>query len=173
MKNKIATKQVGKNVLISIFVQVVSLAVSFLMNLIVPKFISELEYAHWQTYMLYVGYVGVLHFGLLDGIVLRYSQYDYDELDKPRIRSQFQLLLAADGILALLVIAATVAFSEGGRRFIFIFVACGIVTKNIYTYTSYTFQITNRISKYAIQVISMRIFYGIMITVFLFLKIWI
>ena len=33
----------------------------------------------------HVGYVGVLHFGLLDGIVLRYSQYDYDELDKPRI----------------------------------------------------------------------------------------
>ena len=98
MSSQVGLNQIKKNVGLSVSAQVISLAVSFIMNLILPKFISEYQYALWQTYLLYIGYVGILHFGLLDGIVLRYSQYDYDELDKPKIRSQFQCLL---GILRL------------------------------------------------------------------------
>ena len=91
------TKKKGftQNVIISIAVQVISLLVNFIISFLVPKFIDEYQYAYWQTYILYVGYVGVLHFGLLDGIVLRYSQYDFDQLDKGRIRSQFKILLGS------------------------------------------------------------------------------
>ena len=167
MGKKIEAKQIGKNIVISVVVQVVSLAISILINLIIPKFISEIEYAHWQTYTLYVGYVGVLHFGLLDGIVLRYSQYDYDELDKPRIRSQFKLLLSINAIFMIVLLGISQVLLDFPSKSIFSFVSFGIVTKNIFTYSSYTFQITNRISNYAKQVIAMRIFYGIMIIVFL------
>ena len=81
MSSQVGLNQIKKNVGLSVSAQVISLAVSFIMNLILPKFISEYQYALWQTYLLYIGYVGILHFGLLDGIVLRYSQYDYDELE--------------------------------------------------------------------------------------------
>ena len=86
MSSKIDFAQIKRNIGLSVIAQIISLAVSFIMNLVLPKFISEYQYALWQTYLLYVGYVGILHFGLLDGIVLRYSQYDYEELDKVRIR---------------------------------------------------------------------------------------
>ena len=79
MESRISASQIKKNMIISILAQIISLVVSFIMNLILPKYISEFQYAYWQTYLLYVGYVGILHFGLLDGIVLRYSQYEYDE----------------------------------------------------------------------------------------------
>ena len=81
MSRSISGKRLLKNVSLSIAAQVVSLFVAFILNLIVPKFISEYDYAYWQTYVLYASYVGILHFGILDGIVLRYSQFDYDELD--------------------------------------------------------------------------------------------
>jgi O-antigen/teichoic acid export membrane protein len=148
--------------MLSVLVQIISLLVSFILNLIVPKYIPELQYAHWQTYILYVSYVGVFHFGLLDGIVLRYSQYDYDELDKPRIRSQFRLLLILNTVISIITIVITSIFAMKEMRYIFCFVAIGVITKNLFTYTSYTFQITNRISKYAILVISQRLFFGIM-----------
>ena len=69
MPKEITTKKFAKNVVLSIVAQIVSLAISFITTLIVPRFIDEYQYAYWQTYVLYVGYVGVLHFGLLDGLV--------------------------------------------------------------------------------------------------------
>ena len=171
MSKEIKAKDIKKNVLLSVFVQAISLIVSFILNLILPKFISELDYSYWQAYVLYAGYVGILHFGILDGIVLRYSEFDYDELDKPRIRSQFVLMLVFYTILSLLAISISYAVFDSVNRKIFTLVAVAIISKNVFTYTAYTFQITNRINKYAILVLSQRLFYGVFIVVFLLLKI--
>lgn len=167
MNSRISAAQIKKNMIISVLAQIVSLIVSFIMNLILPKYISEFQYAYWQTYLLYVGYVGILHFGLLDGIVLRYSQYDYDELDKPRIRSQFKALLLVNNLIAMIGIVIAGVFCNAEMRIVFIMTAIGIITRNLFTYTSYTFQITNRINKYAIMIISYRIFYGIVVCILL------
>lgn len=166
MTKKIQGKQIAKNVSLSLFAQVISLAVSFIMGFIVPKFIDEYQYAYWHTFLLYLGYVGVLHFGLLDGIVLRYSQYDYEELDKKRIRSQFVALLIINA-LALLVVVAY-GFRKGGLTQIIAFlVAFGIITKNVFTYNSFLFQITNRIQNYAFVVIAQRLMYGLLVVLFI------
>lgn len=169
MKSKISISQMKKGMLMSVSAQMLSLMTSFILNLVVPKFIDEYQYAYWQTFMLYVGYVGILHFGILDGLVLRYSQYDYDELDKPRMRSQFAILLVVDGIISLGTILIGAAFCGGITCKIVILVAVGMVTRNIFTYTSYSFQMTNRINKYALLIIAQRAFYAVGIVVALLL----
>ena len=78
MKNKLNGKTIAKNTTISVLAQFISLITSLIINLIVPKFLNEYAYSYWQTYFLYASYVGILHFGLLDGLVLRFSQFDYD-----------------------------------------------------------------------------------------------
>ena len=102
MAETITTKKFAKNVVYSISAQIISLAVSFVLTLVVPRFIDEFQYAYWQIYVLYVGYVGVLHFGLLDGLVLRYSKYDYEELEKEKLRSQLIILLIFTSVMAIL-----------------------------------------------------------------------
>ncbi|WJV19355.1 hypothetical protein QU593_02260 [Rossellomorea marisflavi] len=167
-QGKIEKKQIKRNILISILAQMISLLVSFIIILIVPKFISEIQYAYWQTYVLYVGYVGVLHFGLLDGLILRYSQYDYDELDKELMRSQFRVLLFVTSSIVIMAILLSSIFLDGNYFIVALLVAFGIITKNQVTYTSYTFQITNRINKYVILTIVQRACFGI-ITILLLL----
>ena len=171
MPKAITTKTFAKNVILSIVAQIISLSISFVTTLIVPRYIDEYQYAYWQTFVLYAGYVGILHFGLLDGLVLRYSKYDYEELDKARLRSQFTILLIFTG--AVTVIASCVSlFALGGEnRYIFLFVAIAIVTKNIVTYGSYMFQITNRINKYVILIIAQRLTYGVIIIILLALRV--
>ena len=88
----IMRKSLTYKILLSVLAQFISVVTSFILGFIVPKFIDEYQYAYWQLYVLYAGYVGLLHFGLLDGLVLRYSQYDYNELDKPLVRSQVRIL---------------------------------------------------------------------------------
>lgn len=161
MSQKITAGKFTKNVVVSLAAQIVSLAVGFVLNLIVPKFIDEFQYSYWQMYILYVGYVGVLHFGLLDGLVLRYSQYDYEELDKARIRSQFQFLLFFTSLISAVAIAVALIFTDAEARYILIFVALGVMSKNMFTYNSYSFQITNRINRYATVVIVQKAAYGL------------
>jgi O-antigen/teichoic acid export membrane protein len=147
------------------------LLVSFLLNLVVPKFIDELQYANWQSYVLYVGYVGVFHFGLLDGIVLRYSKYDYEELEKERICSQFRILLLTTTVLAIIGIITSALFLNDSDEYVFILVSVGIVIKNLSTYSLYTFQITNRINKYAMQIILQKVTYGVIVILLLIFRI--
>ena len=171
MAKTITTKKFAKNVVYSILAQIISLAVSFVLTLIVPKFIDEYQYSYWQTYVLYVGYVGVLHFGLLDGLVLRYSKYDYEELDKARLRSQFIILLIFTSIITLFTSVISLTVAGYPDKIIFALVAAGIITKNIVTYSSYMFQITNRISKYVFLIIAQRLAYGLIVVLLLILKV--
>lgn len=161
---------IKKNIIISMSSQTVSLLVSLIINLVVPRFISELQYSHWQVFVLYISYVGILHFGLLDGLVLRYSQFDYEELDKPRIRSQFVIMSIA--LLCFALIGSIISlFWHGAGKTILIMVSVGMVTKNIFTYVSYTFQITNRINRYAQLVIIQRLSFCIITVTLLFLRV--
>ncbi len=171
MAQRITTQKFATNVIVSLGTQIISMAVSFLLSLIVPKFIGKISYADWQTYVLYVSYVGVLHFGLLDGIVLRYAKYDYEELDRARLRSQFVILLTFTSIITILMMAISLSVLIGSNRLIFSLVAVGVVTKNIVTYSLYMLQITNRISKYAILIIAQRLVYGIVVVILLSCKV--
>ncbi len=157
--SSVSKARLKKNIAISIGAQFVSIVVSILLNLIVPKFLPEIQYAYWQTYLLYAGYVGILHFGLLDGLMLRYSQYDYDELDKTTIRSQFKLLLILLALSSFITIIIGYSFSDSITSSVFYFIAIAIFSKNLYTYTSYSFQMTNRINEYALFVILQRVLY--------------
>lgn len=171
MAKSITGRKFAANVVMSIAAQIVSLAVSFVLTLIVPRYIDEYQYAYWQTYVLYVGYVGVLHFGLLDGLVLRYSKYDYEELDKARLRSQFATLLIFTSAVTVITGAVSLLALGGTNKLIFSLVAIGIVTKNLVTYSSYMLQITNRINKYVILTIAQRLTYGVAVAVLLILRV--
>ena len=48
MSSKVSFSQIKKNIGLSIIAQMISLVVSFVMNLILPKFISEYQYALWK-----------------------------------------------------------------------------------------------------------------------------
>ncbi len=171
MVKEITTKKFAKNVFLSVLAQIISVTISFVTTLIVPKFIDEYQYSYWQTYVLYVGYVGVLHFGLLDGLVLRYSKYDYEELDKPRLRSQFIVLLIFTSVITGLVAIISLSVLNYPNKIIFLLVAVGIISKNIVTYSSYMFQITNRINKYVFLTIAQRLTYGVCVVVLLLLRV--
>ncbi|WP_295086892.1 hypothetical protein [Ruminococcus sp.] len=168
---KMNYKKVRNNLILTFSAQATSILANFVLNIITPRYISEYQYAYWQTFILYLSYVGILHFGLLDGLVLRYSQYDYDELDKQEIRSQFYALLLMNTICSFILISISSVIMSGVNKKIFLLVAIGIITKNIYTYNSYTFQITNRIKLYAFLIIAQRLIYGFVVVVLLLLRV--
>ena len=170
MSNEPSKKSIINKISASVFAQIVSLSIAFILNIIVPKYIDEYEYAYWQTYILYANYVGILHIGLLDGIVLRYSQYDYEEIDKSLFRSQFYLLLLLDSFFSFLIIVTSVVNLSNEYRIVGILVAFAVITKNVFMYSTYSLQLTNRIREYAFASIIQKVIYGILVIVILLLE---
>lgn len=170
MSKPISSKQVKKNIFFSVGAQILSLVGGIVLGLVIPKVLPQLQYAYWQTYLLYASYVGVLHFGLLDGIVLRYSQCDYNELDISRVKSQFQGLLLLNCLESFLLVIIATKYLNNMNQTIAYMVAGAIVSKHIFAYTSFIFQITNRIKYYAFLTILHRGIYLIIILGLLFSK---
>ena len=163
MGKPISEKRIAKNMMLSVMAQVVSVLVGFVLNLVVPKFIDEYDYSYWQTFLLYSQYLGVLHFGLMDGIVLRYAQYDYEELDKKSVRSQYLAIMAVDLILSFGLLLWSLLSLRGVNRVIGILLACTTCIEISYNYISFTFQITNRISHYVSYIAVYRVIYCVLV----------
>ena len=64
---------------ISIGANLVTIMVSLIVTLILPKFISVEQYGYWQVYLFYTTYIGIFHLGITDGIYLRYGGKQYEE----------------------------------------------------------------------------------------------
>lgn len=160
-------KTVVKNVIFSVLAQLVSVLVSLITGLVVPKFIPELHYSYWQMYVLYVGYVGLLHFGILDGIILKYSQYDYTQLNRPLIRSVFFVVLTISFIFSGTGLIVSCFLEDRIAQTILVFVSLGVITKNVFTFSCYLLQTTNRIKKYSLIVVLHRLVYGFFVVALL------
>lgn len=160
MLSNTSTTGMKKNVVLTVSAQLVSFFVSAVLNLILPKYVSEIDYSNWQTFLLYLGYVPIFHFGFLDGLMLRYSQYDYKNLNKPLVQSQFRLFLGGEVFFGLIGFTLSFGVENEVYRQIVRFISFGIITMNVYAYASHLFQMTNRIGKYAIFVMMMRLILG-------------
>lgn len=127
----------------------ISLAISSMVVLIVPKFIDVEQYGYWQLYIFYTTYVGVLHFGWLDGIYLRYGGANYEDLNKPLFFSQFVQLCSFQFTLATLIILYSFFSESPEKSYIFIMTAVAMILINLRQFCLYVLQDTSRIQEYA------------------------
>lgn len=159
-----------KNMSYTISTNLVSLIVSTLVVLIVPKLIGVEEYGYWQLYIFYSSYVGFLHFGWNDGIYLRYGGYEYDKLDEKLFFSQFVSLFASQVIIGILICGFTSLYViDTNRDFIIKMVAIAMIFSNSRIMLLYILQATNRIKEYARITMFDRIAYILLIILFLVL----
>ncbi len=140
-----------KNISFSMLSSIISMIISAVVVLLVPKQMTTAGYGYYQLYILYTGYAGFFHFGLIDGIYIRYGGAYYDQLDKKRLFSQncflwfYQLIIFA-GICIL-----SFSFSREERLFVLILSGVEMVLANTIGLLTYVLQATNRIKEGAIS----------------------
>ena len=157
-----------KNMSYTISSNLISLFVSTLVILIIPKLIGVEEYGYWQLYLFYSSYVGFLHFGWNDGIYLRYGGDEYDSLDKKLLFSQFIMLFCFQLFVGVLMwILGSMVTSDTNRYFIIRMVGVALIIVNTRYMLIYILQATNKIKQFAKITISDRVIYIIIITLLL------
>ena len=83
-----------KNVSVAFLAQGVSMLLSIVQSLIVPKLLGTEQYGYWQLFIFYIGYVGFFHLGLNDGVYLIKGGQSRDQIDRRSVNSQFVFALS-------------------------------------------------------------------------------
>ena len=61
--------------------------VGIMQAVILPKFLSPLEYGYWSKYLLYISYAGLFGLGICDGIYLVYGGKSYESLNYDKFKA--------------------------------------------------------------------------------------
>ncbi|WP_316606421.1 oligosaccharide flippase family protein [Streptococcus pluranimalium] len=161
-------KKILKNFGYVITSNLLTLIISSLVILVLPKVIGVNEYGYWQLYTFYLTYIGFFHFGWCDGIYLKFGGQIYEELDKSYFSSQISSFVIFQSLISLISIVLSLLMTDGSDiLFIFIALSLNFVITNTRLLYIYTLQTTNRIKDASIITIADRFIYALLLVVLL------
>lgn len=152
-----------KNLSISFVANLVTIVVSFVVTLFLPKVVSVEQYGYWQVYLFYSTYVGILHLGLDDGIYLRYGGAEYSKLDFKLFNGQFKILCIFELVTMLLIVIVSDVFFNGVYKYIWIYLGICVFLTNLRYMFVYILQATNMIKEFAIVTIIDRVLFVLLV----------
>lgn len=147
----------------------VSLLSGIAAGLLLPKLLSVEGYGYYKTFALYSVYTAILHFGFIDGILLKFAGADYEDLDKKRFctYSRFFIVfqLAIGTVLSL--VGALISTEYG---FIIFMLGINMIFINLTAYYQFISQATKRFAEYMNRNIISAVLQALLVVVFLVLK---
>lgn len=136
-----------KNVAMVISSNVLTIAVALFTGFILPIQLGISDYAYYRVYLLYISYAGFFHFGLVNGIYLKYGNLNLEKIPKKIFRAYSWFMI---GLQLVVVIALTLAvfagsfFMDVNKTIAYIFVIVNIPLVNIKWFYSSINQFTKR-----------------------------
>lgn len=163
-------RNILENITYTFTANILTMLISIIMTLILPKFLGVTDYSYYQLYIFFISYVGFFHFGWIDGIYLKIGGMEYNDLEKSNYVTQFWMLNVLEIIIAAIIsIFALFIIKNIDKSFVLISTSvCGVITI-LRTYLLFILQSTNKIKEYAKYTRVDRFIYFALVIVFLFL----
>lgn len=150
--------------------QIISLCLSLLMSLVMPKILGIEMYSYWQLFMFYTVYMNLFHFGISDGIYLRTGGRRYKDLDFRLLGAQFYLSLCWQIVIAIIMIWGGMGIVKDVERgFVIANTAIYMLIYNAISYVGMIFQAVNETKKYSLAIIVDKLLFLLMVTGFIML----
>ena len=118
-----------------------------LVGFLIPKILGVTEYGHYKTFTLYATYVGLFHFGIIDGIYLKYGGYSFEELDKSNFRFYSRFFILLEAIIMIFIFCFSFIFLKGTLLFTFLCLSIYLFFMNLTSYYQIISQITGRFNE--------------------------
>jgi O-antigen/teichoic acid export membrane protein len=146
-----------KHIIFVAFSNIIKLISSILIGFVIPYILGLTNYGYYKIFTLYLAYVGLFHFGFIDGIYLKFGGVDYHNLKKESFRTYFNVLLLIELIISIIGISVSIFFLEGERKIIFLLLFLNLIAVNLTTYYQFISQITSRFKEYSTRLILLSI----------------
>jgi len=152
--------------------QIISILVSLVMTLGIPKVLTIEQYGYWQLFIFYTGFIGFFQFGLSDGIYLRYGGKNFADLNKRIIKSQLVYGFLFQLVLAVFVVAmASIVNLDKTRYNILIATSIFMVIGNLITIIGFLLLATNNIKYYSKAVLIEKVSFIVILPIIVFTKV--
>lgn len=136
-----------------------SLAISILTLLLIPKVMSVDDFGYWQLYIFYLGYAGFAHLGMLDGLYLEYGGRQLEDLPQRTLRGQFTILMGLQLLGAVALVVLGVQVGDPHHRFVLFSTALGLVAVNLRMYFMRLLQAVGKLKHYAVLMVTDRLLF--------------
>lgn len=155
-----------KNLIFAFLAQGASMILSILTSLILPKILGVESFAYWQLFLFYSGYVGFFHFGLSDGIYLKYGGTPIEKMDKSLLGSQYRLMLLWQTVISAIALVAIPYFiHDPNRLFVWLLTAIYLIVANATWCLGYIFQSANETRIYSTATIISKLLFAFAIVI--------
>lgn len=137
---------IKKGVLMVLIANIVNMLFSVISNFILPKYLSIESYGYYKVYMLYIGYLGLVHFGFADGIYLRYGGKEFSSVDTLRLSKESATLRNSQVLLTIIMLLGAVYM----RNPLMILLSLSCIPINMISFYKSLFQATGRFKDYGL-----------------------
>ncbi len=141
----------GKQDLLNIFKVVFSnfslLGAGIVTSFVLPAFLSMEDFGYYKIFNLYVTYIIILQFGIVEGVYMKYGGKTIEDVNKKEFTSLMKSLFLIEVAVGVVLVAISMFFLEGDVRFIGVSLAVNIVVVNITNLYQYLSQSIQRFSE--------------------------
>ncbi|MCI6989612.1 MAG: hypothetical protein MR902_08700 [Campylobacter sp.] len=124
--------------------QIISLLLSFVLAIVLPKYLTLNDFAYWQLFIFYLSYIGIFHCGISDGILLRFGGKNINNIKPQFISSQLHILLLIQIFFScIILIAAIYCIKSYDRKFILFTIAFYLIFNTIFWFFGMLLQAVN------------------------------
>lgn len=147
-------KSITKNFSYTFVANFLSLVVSTILIIIVPKFIGISSYGYWQLYLFFTTYISYMSLGITDGIYLRFGGSHYKDLPKRLLASQFWFIVFFDLMANFLILYLYfINYDDINKLFVVAFTCVTGILVVPRSLVTFVLQATNRIKEFSIILI--------------------
>lgn len=113
---------------------------------IFPKILTIEDYAIFQTFSLYISYVGMLHLGFPSGMFINYGGYEYNSIDKKQYKSEVKVLILILSIFTVLGMGSYIIYNNQ----MLLYISLSIIPINIVATYKALYQSWSRFRDYSL-----------------------
>lgn len=124
---------------------IITLAVGIVSGLVIPSFLSLDQYAYFKTFTLYLSYVGILHFGLADGLFIKYGGSYEDDIDKSLLKGEHNFFLIFQFIITIAIVLISLFIDDK----ILLAFSLSIIPFNLLTFYKFFYQAIGKFDIYS------------------------
>ena len=129
-------KKLQKGIFAVLLANIINVIFSLATNFLLPKYLSVESYAAIKEFQLYVSYVGLFHFGFVDGIYLKYGGKDLNK----KLDSNFSTNISTMRIFQIFITLAVVGVAINLNDKILLLFALSILPQNMANYFKFLYQ---------------------------------
>ncbi|MGL4450815.1 MAG: lipopolysaccharide biosynthesis protein [Sarcina sp.] len=160
-----------KNIYYTLGANILTFLMGIVTGFIIPKFLGVEDFGYIKLFTFYTTYIGITHFGFLDGIYIKYGAYEYEDIPKEKFRGYFRYLVSLQIIEAIIIVGIFQLMNlDGNRYFIVLLVIFNMIIMNITTLFAFIHQFTKRFKIFSVNIVLNKFIYVAGSLIFIYLN---